>query len=346
MTGHMGRVLFLIMLVVIPITPLRSQSTGEGAYGFLNLSSSAFLTSLGGVNVSVNRDDASMITANPALLRNVTPFRPVLNIVSYYGGIRYGSALLSWNKAPSLSFAAGIEYLGYGSFTAADDRGNITGEFTAAEYAISLTGAWRIDSVFTAGITVKPLLSALERYSSAAVAFDIGLLYSRPDNLLSAGITARNLGFQLIRYTEAREKLPFILTAGVTITPEHAPLRFSLTLNHLHRFRLTDGYRDDKDNKESSYDGMAGVAENIMRHIVVGAELIPSSSFFLSAGLNYQRRRELSVDYRTSTVGFSAGFGIMLPSFDLTYSRSRYHLAGSVNNISLLIKPDLFNKRN
>jgi hypothetical protein len=342
----MGRALFLILLMVIPITPLRSQSTGEGAYGFLNLSSSAFLTSLGGVNVSVNRDDASMITANPALLSNVTPLRPALNLVSYYGGIRYGSALVSWNESPSLSFAAGIQYLGYGSFTSADERGNITGEFTAAEYAILFTGAWRIDSLFSAGITVKPLLSALERYSSAAVAFDVGLLYSRPDNLLSAGITARNIGFQLTRYTDSREKLPFILTAGVTITPEHAPLRFSLTFNHLHRFRLTDGYRDESDNKESSYDAMAGVAENIMRHIVIGAELIPSSSFFISAGLNYQRRRELSVDYRTSTVGFSAGFGIMLPSFDLTYSRSRYHLAGSVNNISLLIKPDLFNKRN
>jgi hypothetical protein len=342
----MGRVLLLILLVVIPVTPLRSQSTGEGAYGFLNLTSSAFLTSLGGVNVSVNRDDVSMVTANPALLRNVSPFRPALNIVSYYGGIRYGSALLSWNRAPSLSFAAGLQYLGYGSFTAADDRGNITGEFTAAEYAITVTGAWRIDSVFSAGVTVKPLLSALERYSSAAVAFDVGLLYKRPDNLLSAGITARNIGFQLTRYTEARERLPFLLTAGITITPEHAPLRFSLTLNHLNRFRLTDAYRDEGDNREESFDGMSGVAENIMRHIVVGAELIPSSSFFLSAGLNYQRRRELSVDYRTSTVGFSAGFGILLPSFDLTYSRSRYHLAGSVNNISLLIKPDLFNKRN
>lgn len=342
----MGRVLFLIQLMVISFTPLRSQSSGEGAYGFLNLSSSAFLTSIGGVNVSVGKDDPSMITANPALLKYVTPLQPALNLVSYYGGIRYGSALVSWNKTPELSFAAGIQYLGYGSFTGADDRGNITGEFSAAEYAFTFTGTWRIDSLFSAGITIKPLLSALERYSSAAVAFDIGFHYSSPDNLLSAGITARNIGFQLTRYTEAREKLPFTLTAGVTITPEHAPLRFSLTFNHLHRFRLTDGYRDESNGEGNSYDAMAGIAENIMRHMVIGAELIPSSSFFLSAGLNYQRRRELAVDYRTSTVGFSAGFGIRLSSIDLTYSRSRFHLAGSVNNLSLLIKPNLHNKGN
>lgn len=342
----MKKTLISILLTLLFFIPLRSQSSGEGSYGFLNLSSSAFLTSIGGVNASATIDDPSIITANPALLRFATPMQPALNLVSYYGGIKYGSALLSWRKSESLSFAAGILYLNYGSFTGADDRGNITGKFSAAEYALTFTGTWSFDSLFSAGITVKPILSALERYTSTAVAFDIGFLYSRPDNLLSAGITARNIGFQLTRFTAAREKLPFTITAGITIKPEHAPLRFSVTLNHLHRFKLTDGCKNESENNKNSYEGSKEVLENIMRHIVIGAELVPSPSFFISAGFNYQRRRELSVDYRTSTVGLSAGFGIRLSSIDLTYSRSRYHLAGAVNNLTLLIKPILHSKAN
>jgi hypothetical protein len=79
--------------------------------------------------------------------------------------------------------------------------------------------------------------------------------------------------------------------------------------------------------------------ENLMRHAVVGAELIPHKNFYFSAGYNYQRRRELQVESNVSTVGFSWGFGINTSWLDLELGRATYHLAGSSTHVSLIIRP-------
>jgi len=66
----------------------------------------------------------------------------------------------------------------------------------------------------------------------------------------------------------------------------------------------------------------------------------------LSAGYNYQRRRELQIASKVSTVGFSWGFGINTSVLNIEFGRATYHLAGSSTNVSLILKPELFYKRN
>jgi hypothetical protein len=119
----------------------------------------------------------------------------------------------------------------------------------------------------------------------------------------------------------------------------HAPFRFSLTLRHLEKYDLTYDY-------QASESKTSGFLENSMRHVIAGVEFIPSKSFYLSAGYNYQRRRELEIETRSSTTGFSWGFGINTSVLDIEFGRATYHLAGSSTNISLILRPDLFIKRN
>ena len=83
-----------------------------------------------------------------------------------------------------------------------------------------------------------------------------------------------------------------------------------------------------------------------MRHVILGVELIPGKNFYLSAGYNYQRRRELEIDSKVSTVGFSWGFGINTSFLNIEFGRATYHLAGSSTNVSLIVRPDLFYKKN
>jgi len=78
----------------------------------------------------------------------------------------------------------------------------------------------------------------------------------------------------------------------------------------------------------------------------MGVELIPHKNFYVSAGYNYQRRRELEIDSKVSTVGFSWGFGINTSFLNIEFGRATYHLAGSSNSISLILRPDLIYKRN
>jgi opacity protein-like surface antigen len=74
-----------------------------------------------------------------------------------------------------------------------------------------------------------------------------------------------------------------------------------------------------------------------MRHLVIGAEILPSENFIIRAGYNYQRRQELKYDEKLSAVGFSFGFGVKIKRFRLDYGIAQYHLAGSSNLFSLAV---------
>jgi hypothetical protein len=223
-----------ILLLSCIGTPLLSQTGGDNVYEFLNLTHSGLVASLGGTNVSLLTGDLNMAYYNPALLRSSMDKSLAINYVNYFAGINYGMTMYSRSFPSVGNFAAGLTYLNYGSFRETDESGNITGTFSAAEYAFSLIYSRNIDSLFTVGINLKPVLSHLEKYTSFGAAFDIGAAYHSHNNLFSAGLVIRNAGLQITLYRgEVREKLPFEIQAGVSQRLAHAPFRFSLTLRHL-----------------------------------------------------------------------------------------------------------------
>jgi hypothetical protein len=335
-----------ILLFILSLSSgLSGQLGGDNTYEFLNLSTGSLTTALGGLNVSNPYSDPTLSLYNPALLNNSEPGHFSINYVNYFAGINYGSAIWTGNHEKAGRFSIGMVYLNYGNFELADQAGNIEGKFRAAEYALNLGWTYRIDSLFVAGINFKPVLSNLESYNSFGLAFDAGISYTSQNGLFTAGLVISNAGFQITSYTGKREKLPTTITAGFTIKPEHAPFRISLTTHNLEKYDLTNSYTDADKEKESGQGKVSMAAENIMRHVIIGAEFLPSNNFYLATGFNYQRRRELLLENSPSTVGFSTGFGIRLSSFDLSYSRSRYHLAGAVNNISLQVKPEALIRR-
>jgi len=336
-----------ILLPGFLATPLFSQTGGDHVYEFLNLTHSGLVASLGGMNVSIAAPDLNMAYHNPALLSSNMDKSLAINYVNYFAGINYGMAMYSISIPSIGNFAAGLTYLNYGSFKETDESGNITGTFSAAEYAFSLMYSRNIDSLITVGINLKPILSHLEKYTSIGAAMDIGAAYHSRNNLFSAGLVIKNAGIQITSYAgEAREKLPFEIQAGVSQKIAHAPFRFSLTFRHLEKFDLTYNYNSTTSTTSGiSPAKKSDFAENILRHMIIGTELIPHKNFYISAGYNYQRRSELKIDSRASTVGFSWGFGITTSFLSIGFGRATFHLAGASNNLSLILRPDLiYNK--
>jgi hypothetical protein len=338
------RSLYIISLLLIT-TSLFSQTGGDNSYEFLNLTHYALVSSLGGTNVSILNNDLNMSYHNPALLDSTMDKSLALNYVNYFAGINYGFAMYSRSFNSTGSFAGGLTYLNYGSFTEADAAGNITGSFGASEYAFSMIYARNIDSAFSVGINFKPVLSHLENYTSFGFAFDIGAAWHSYDNLLSTGLVIKNTGYQVTKYaSEKRGKLPFEIEAGITQKLAHAPFRFSLTLRHLEKYDLTHDYQVADPSATTNIPNnnrIADITENLLRHAVIGAELIPTKNFYMSVGYNYQRRRELQIDSKVSAVGFSWGFGINLSYLSIGFGRATYHLAGASNHFSVTIRPDL-----
>ena len=316
---------------------LLAQKGGETTYSFLGLTNSARISALGGEVVSIRDDDINLVFHNPALLHSGMHNHLSLNYVNYFAGVNYGYASYGYSREGIGNFAAGMHYVDYGTFDRTDELGEIQGSFRASEYAMNLFYSRAvIDTFLTAGVNLKPIFSSFEQYNSFGIALDAGIVYHSPATYTSVGLVAKNLGFQIVSYTGKREKLPFEVQAGITQGLEHAPFRFSVTLQHLERWDLTyetDDRETINDPVERSRFDVFG--DRLMRHVVLGVEFLMGENFHVDLGYNYKRRKEMKISTRPGMVGFSWGFGFRVSKFHFAFGRASYHLAGGTNHFSL-----------
>ncbi len=320
--------------------PAAAQKGGESTYSFLGLTTSARVSALGGEVVSILDDDINLVFHNPALLNPEMHHHLSLNYVDYFAGVNYGYASYGYSREGIGNFAAGMHYVNYGTFDRTDELGEFQGTFRASEYALNLFYSRPlIDTFLTAGINLKPVYSSFEQYNSFGIALDAGLIYHNPGTYTTVGLVAKNVGFQVTSYTGQREKLPFEIQAGITQGLEHAPFRFSVTLQHLERWDLTydapgeEGVTTLNGAVERSRFDVFG--DKLMRHVVLGTEFLLGKNFHIDLGYNYKRRKEMKVNVRPGMVGFSWGFGFRISKFHVAFGRASYHLAGGTNHFSL-----------
>ena len=322
---------------------LQGQVGGRATYEFLNLSNSAKAAALGGKTIALPDNDLNLVFQNPSLLNDTLDKEMVLNYVNYLADINFGYFSYAKSFDRLGTFAAGIHYIHYGTFISADATGQKTGNFTASEYSFNLFYSRWIDSLFSVGINIKPIISNLEKYNSFGLATDLGITYYNPERLFAAALVLKNIGIQISTYDgETREPLPFEIQMGLSQKLKYAPFRVSMVAHNLQTYRLTydkddsadtanDPFADNSDESSKLED----IAENIMRHLIFGLEFTPIQSFTFRIGYNYQRRKELQIPSKISTVGFSWGFGLNIYKFQFNYGRATYHLAGASNHFSI-----------
>jgi hypothetical protein len=91
------------------------------------------------------------------------------------------------------------------------------------------------------------------------------------------------------------------------------------TLVNLHRWRATDFY-----NADGSKDNFG---ELLLKHIVLGADILIGENFYASIGYNYRTSRELST--ARGLTGFSLGAGLHLNRVKFSASYSQLHISSS-----------------
>lgn len=330
-----------------------AQLGGKHAYEFLNLTSSPRVAALGGKYLTSKDDDLSLVYHNPSLLNSTMNEHLNINYVGYFAGVKYGNLTYAHGFKEKNTIAIGIQYINYGEFTAAESNGVITGTFTAAEYAFNLVYSHPIDSFFSIGADVRPILSAYERYQSFGLSTDWGITYHHPDKGSTFAFVVRNLGSQLKPYYDnSFESLPFELQLGFSQQLKYAPFRFSVTAQHLETPDMSvKEYVDTENTSEISGTvhekrKIEKIADITMRHLIFGVEFFPVKNFYFRAGYNYQRRQELKISTHTAAVGFSWGFGLNISRFQLNYGRATYHLAGASNHFSISTDLSTFYRKN
>jgi hypothetical protein len=319
---------------------LFAQIGGNSTYKFLSLPSSPRIAAMGGDFLTIMDADINLALSNPSLITFEMNNQLSLNFVDYFADINYGTVSYGREFEKLGTFVGSVQYIDYGKFTYANEAGETSGNFRAGETALIIGWGRQLDSAFSIGANFKTIFSSLESYNSFGLAVDVAGSYRTQEGLV-VSLLARNIGTQLVSYESGRrEALPFDLQLGLSKRLQHMPFRYSILLTHLHKWDLT--YDDPTKVKTDPFTGeeikddkFMDFLDKTMRHVVVGAEFLPTQNFSVRFGYDYRRRQELKVDSRMSTVGFSWGFGFRISKFQFNYARKAYHLVGSPNFISI-----------
>jgi len=316
-------------------TLVYAQIGGTAVYQLLNLPPSARSAALGGLVPGAWADDPALVYHNPALANSKMNNQLSLNYSNYLADIRYGYLAYSHDLGKWGTPVIGMQYINYGTFIEANEYGDILGNFSAAEYSLNLSYSYSLDSLLTVGITIRPIYSVLERYTSWGLGSDFGIHYHSANNQFAFTLVARNFGAQLTTYaTPDREKLPFEVLSGVNFKLKHAPFRLHLTARNLQQYNLrptSEVLPDDASFiKKSGHNITLG-----LDHMVAGVEFVPGDLLAIRIGYNFLKRTELRMTEYGGAAGFSFGAGLNFGKISIDYALASYHVSGMTHSLSL-----------
>lgn len=313
---------------------------GSSVFNFVKLSHTPQLTALGGINVSAITSDVGMSFNNPSLLRSSMhgQFSAVFN--SLYAGIRNYHAMVAYHhEKTGTSFAAGVFYFDYGTIPQTDASGNVGGDFHPIDYVTQMSASRKYATNWNYGATIKFLHSSYGIYRSSGLALDVGAAYYDSTRLFQVSLVAKNMGVQISNYAGSRgDELPFDLQLGISKRLQKAPLQFSLTAHHLHRFNLL--YRDTVFNNQNNFDQGAAPGSRaigkLFQHLVFATHLYVGDKIEITGAYNHLRRTELTIANAANGLnGFSMGVGVLFSKIQLRYARAYYQSTRAYNQLGI-----------
>lgn len=299
----------IVFMLHAPFSTLSAQES-QTAYNFLRLPVSAHAAALGGDNISLVDDDATLIFQNPALINDVSDRTINLNFMTYMEGAKTASAAFLKAAGERGTWGVTAQYMDYGSMKETTADNQELGTFSARDIAIGGTFAYALTNELSGGVTAKFITSYIGSYNSLAVGVDLGLNYYHEDYDLSVSAVARNLGGQFKAYNDDFDRIPLDLQIGATKRIGQSPLRLSATMS-----RLNDW------------------SEGFGRHFAIGADVLLGQSIYVAAGYNFRRASEMKIsDAEGSSAhgaGLSIGAGLTLERFKLHVAYAKYHVSAS-----------------
>lgn len=293
----------------------------QTAYNFLRIPVSAHASALGGENITIIEDDATLTANNPALLQSVSDKSISLGYMNYMSGSNIFHAGYAFQASEKATIGIAAKYVNYGKMKQTDASGVILGEFRTSDLSLEGTLSHVLANNLVGGVTAKFIYSNIADYNSTAVAVDLGLNYYNEEKDFSASIVAKNLGGQLSAYDDEFEKLPADLQCGVTKRLIGSPLRISITATDLTKWDYS-----------------------FFRHLTIGADVILSQQIYIAAGYNFRRAHEMSIaslnsfgeeDESSHGAGLTFGAGINLDKFKINIAYGKYHVSSSSVTVNL-----------
>ena len=299
----------LALIFLLSAFSAQAQESQE-VYSFLRLPVSAHVAALGGDNITLSDDDATVIFHNPSLINNVSDKTLNLNFMTYMEGAITASASFVKAYKERATWGVAARFMSYGSMKETTIDNIQTGDFSAKDIALSGTFAYMLSNSISGGVSARFITSSIGSYSSAAVAVDLGINYFDEVHEWSLSAVARNLGGQVKAYDDEFERIPLDLQLGVSKRLIGSPLRLSATLSRL-----------------NNWD------QGLIKHLSVGADLLLGENIYVAAGYNFRRSTEMKIadsdGESNHGAGFSIGGGLQLQRFKLHVAYAKYHVSAA-----------------
>ncbi|MCK5535468.1 MAG: type IX secretion system protein PorQ [Bacteroidales bacterium] len=330
------KILITLIISYLPIFA-QAQIGGNYVYSFLSIGHSAQIESLGGKTVSHISPEIDMIAENPSYLAFSSDKNLSLSYTNSFTKINYGS---SYYRLDS-NWSIGLQFIHYGDFTRADERGFRYEKFSISEYAFILNYAKKLNKNLSVGLNFKPVISAFYPYSSYGISSDWGVYYFNPSKLFWTGFVIKNIGIQIKPYIAKNyEMLPLEINFGMTKKLEHAPFAFFFTFHNLQTPNLRYQILDENIVASLNLPQLSiieQVGDNILRHSIIGVEIFPDKKLNIKLGYNYQKRAEMSVSTYKGITGYSFGISLKKSKSLFSYTYAKNHFAGGPHQISILL---------
>lgn len=311
----------IFFLFTYSILTASAQQSAKGVFKFLEIPFSTHAAALGGNSVSTIDDDLSLTYHNPALLGKEMDRTLSLNYTYYINDLHIANASFCRSTQRVGTFSVGIHYLDYGKMIETTPDNQVLGDLHAKDMLIGGFYSYDLNDRWRGGVGAKLVYSHYADYHSLGVAVDLGLSYYNPDNEFSVGFVIKNMGGQLKGYDDNFEKIPWDLQLGLTKQLAHAPLKLSVTLQNMREWDFSSRNEEGK-NKSGNF------ADKLMKHILLGVEFTPGKNFYAAIGYNHRRRSELKVNEKSGLTGFTAGAGVRIKTFRVSFAVAQYHVSG------------------
>lgn len=312
-----------ILIVLVSLLSSLPSWAQEGSFSqtVLRLPTSSHVAALGGENISLTEDTPWAGMSNPALLSGVSNLSLGLNFMTYAGGSTYAGAEFVKAFGERHTGAAFAQMLSYGEMSETDASGHELGSFSPKDIVFGVGYSYLLSDRWAGGANLKGIYSKYADFSAFALAVDLGINYLDEENDLSISATMMNIGAPLKTFDDRTERLPYNLQVGFSKGMAHLPVRFSVTLTDLTRWRTKD-YFHPADEKLS-------FGRKALNHFVVGLDVEPTDYLYVGVGYNFRRAYELKAAGSSHWAGITAGAGLRLSRFKLGLSYAKYHLSCS-----------------
>ncbi len=340
-----GLLIWICLLAMANSAVAQVSNAGRSVFSFMGLPVSSRINALGGSNVSLSDGDIAMGMCNPALLHANSHMMLQLNFSYYLPGTMFGSALYGHNFGRSKIekpaegepdkpnyFAVGLHYLDYGRMKYADENGNLSGgTFGARDILIDVMYARQLGQMFKVGVTLKPVYSIYEHYTSFAIGADVGAHFQTKDSTFQMGLVLQNIGWQLKSFYSdedgsGKEMLPLNLQLGLTYRVKHAPLRFHLQIHNMQTWYLNYEWTS-LDKSATTGDIIPHDVkwyDMLFRHTIWSIEVVDKRErFYIALSYNHRRRAELNLQDQRSLAGFALGAGVRIKQAHVDFAISQ-----------------------